>query len=150
MKKEKLLYLLWGGVPLTKAVYLFIGINDRGEFSAPLEMIHYLFLGTGCLLCLAGIALSRRLYSNRKPQESPFFRIFLVPGSGQQNSTWASFFSAFVISLGLAETPALFDLVGFLIAGNIYYFSAMIAVSLIAWAFNFPRPEKYRGMMEEK
>ena len=113
-------FLIWCVVPLTKAIYWYIGLTSEGptEVSAPT-----LALALGALGSLAAFG---GVFVTRSAEEGAAWVAKLFGTAEGKYAAW-------VVGLGLIETPALFGMVGYLQSGNEVLFAALTLLSLLGW-----------------
>lgn len=146
---KTLIHLVWGSTVVTKAIYLVIGLSVEGpaaEGVAPDPMILVVMGSIGVLSALAGALLSRQIYTNPKIYTSKLApRVYLAGMRVQNDTAEGRLFCYGLMCLGMAETAAVFGLVGSLMTGNNAFLYAMIGVSLGSWLLQCPRYREFEA-----
>ena len=144
---KTLIHLAWGSTVLTKAIYLVIAFYSQtptDQATSPDPMILVVMGSIGVLGALAGALLSRQIYTNPKIYTSKLAPPVYIAGMRVPNNTAEGrLFSYALMCLGMAETAAVFGLVGSLMTGNHAFLYAMIGVSLGSWLLQHPRYREF-------
>ena len=143
---KTLIYLAWASTVVTKALYLLIGLSVESPTAegAQAPMILVVMGSIGVLGALAGALLSRQIYTNPKIYTSKLAPPVYIAGMRVPNNTAEGrLFSYALMCLGMAETAAVFGLVGSLMKGNHAFLYAMIGVSLGSWLLQCPRYREF-------
>lgn len=93
------------------------------------------------VLTFIAIGLGMGLIFIRRTLLSPHKAVEIV----KKGSVGAIFFSATVIAFALAETPAVFGLVLFLLGGGWGYFLILVSLSIFYFLLAWPRLSKWEG-----
>lgn len=122
-------FLIWCLIPLTKALYWYIGLTAVGptEISAPTLALAFGALGS--LSAFAGVFVAR------SAEEGAAWVAKLFGTAEGKHAAW-------FVGLGLIETPVLFGMVGYLQSGNEVLFAALTLLSLLGWLVAKPRHRK--------
>ena len=132
---KKLWKLIWFGVPLTKVVYAYLAYTTQKEIDNSFQMLSLIILFIGLICGIISILLSRIIYK-KSFYENKIVKALM--GSQRNSNDISAIFYLFTMSLGLAESAALFGFVQYIITGNLIVGIILYAFSLLAWAFNYP------------
>ena len=132
---KKMWKLIWFGVPLTKVVYAYIAYTSRKEIDNSFQMLSLIILFIGLICSIISILLSRIIFK-KSFYENKIVKTLM--GSQRNSNDISAIFYLFTMSLGLAESAALFGFVQYIITGNLIVGIILYALSLLAWAFNYP------------
>jgi len=148
----KLFYLIWVGAPITKLVYIYIGLNANMPINNEFQEINIIFIILSLLSISVSLALSKSMYTSERLYTNKIIKKFirLDHYKSQEIKPIHIFFNLFTISNGFAETCALFGLVGYMTTGNRMFFFGLIILSIIGWLFNFPKLEDFKNNIENK
>lgn len=146
LSTKKLIYLLWGAPVLNKIGYAVIILFAESPPEKPEHYLRFLavFGVLGVMSAIAGWLFSRQIYTNQKFYTSKLPLIIYAAGKPLPDDDWDKRLLIYsLIGLGMAETCAIFGLVGSLITGNHTFFYAMTAISLMSWLLQFPRYREF-------
>ena len=146
---KKLIYLVWFAFPLTKIVYVFVGLKGISSFSNIFIPMNFVFIGLGICICLLSLLLSGKIHTSKEFYRSKLTKLISSGFQGQdKNSKETMFFYFFIMGLGLCEAASVFGLVRFLVSSNLIFFIIMISPAFITWIFHFPRMREYEVNIE--
>ncbi len=152
-KTHKLLCnVIWFSFPLTLAVFIFVGLNQRTiPITDQILPLHMIFFTIGLASTALSIFLSSRLYTHAEIYRQPLLLKIFGKTTDTQigNTNFSIYFQLYTITLACAETCSLFGLISMLITGNKYFFIIMVALSLIGWIMAYPKLTKLEKIFME-
>jgi len=140
---KNLFKLVWFVFPLTKIVYLYIGLSSGVEPTTNgVQGISVLFLLLGICLSIISIYFAQKLNKNSNVTDNKMISTVykrVINQFSEKDKNLVVLFNVFTVLIGLGETAAMFGLVQYMITGNLVIFLILIGLCIITWINNYPK-----------